>query len=100
MSAYKLITCMLSHKGAVNMVKRLKDEKNIITANITYARGTSSKSIFRMKVVEIMTVLVTEEEADNIFDYLFSELKLYEPHKGMIYQEAVNKSTKYTLPNN
>jgi len=100
MSDYKLITCMLAQKGAINMIRRLKDEKNIITANITYARGTSSKSIFRMKVVEIMTVLVTEEEADNIFDYLFIELKLYEPHQGMIYQEAVNKSTKYTLPNN
>jgi len=98
MSTYKLITCMLAEKGAINMMKRLKDEKNIITSNITYARGTSSKSIFRMKVVEIMTVLVTKEQSDDVFDYLFCELKLNEPHKGMIYQEAVNRSTHYTLP--
>lgn len=98
MSSFKLITCMLTKKGSVAMIRRLKDEKGIITANITYARGTSSKSLYRMKVVEIMTVLISQERADEIFDYLYRELKLFQPHQGMIYQEAVKRSTGYTLP--
>jgi hypothetical protein len=98
MAGYKLITCMLTQHVAIDIMTRLKDEKNIITSNITHARGTSSQSVFHMHVVEIMTVLVTQEESDEIFDYLFNELKLYEPHNGMIYQEAVKRSTHYTLP--
>jgi len=98
MSAYKLITCMLTQHVAIDIMTRLKDEKNIITSNITHARGTSSQSVYHMHVVEIMTVLVSEEESEDIFNYLFEELKLYEPHNGMIYQEAVRKSTKYRLP--
>jgi hypothetical protein len=51
-----------------------------------------------MKVVEIITVLVEESQADEMFYYLYDELKIGEPHKGMIYQEAVLRATKYSLP--
>ena len=98
MADYKLITCMLTQHIAIEIMTRLKDEKNIITSNITHARGTSSQSVYHMHVVEIMTILVNKDEADDIFSYLFNELKLYEPHNGMIYQEAIRRSTLYTLP--
>ena len=98
MAGFKLITCMLTQHIAIDIMTRLKDEKKIITSNITHARGTSSQSVYHMHVVEIMTVLVSEDESEDIFSYLFEELKLYEPHNGMIYQEGVRRSTKYTLP--
>ena len=96
--SYKLITCMLSKTIAKEMILKLKKEKDIITANSTHARGTSSKSAYMMKAVEILTVLVDEIEADEVFEFLYSELKLDQAHQGMIYQEAVSRSTKYTLP--
>ncbi len=98
MEKYKLITCLLSQHVAIKIMTTLKTEKNIITANLTYARGTSSKSNFHMKVVEIITVLVEESQADEIFYYLYDELQIGEPHKGMIYQEAILRATKYRLP--
>ncbi|EHP30113.1 hypothetical protein SMGD1_1589 [Sulfurimonas gotlandica GD1] len=98
MSRYKLITCILTKPVAIEMITRLKEEKGIITANTTHARGTSSKSEYMMKAEEILTVLVDASEADDIFYFLYSELELDQPHQGMIYQEAVAKSTKYSLP--
>jgi hypothetical protein len=98
MSEFKLITCILTKPIAIEMITRLKNEKNIITANTTHARGTSSKSEYMMKAEEILTVLVDASKADDIFYFLFSELELDQPHQGMIYQEAVSKSTRYSLP--
>lgn len=89
---------MLTQPVATEMISRLKKEKNILTANSTQARGTSSKSEYIMKAEVILTVLVEEERADEIFKFLFVELKLDQPHQGMIYQEAISRSTKYSLP--
>nr|WP_321266700.1 hypothetical protein [uncultured Sulfurimonas sp.] len=98
MNQYKLITCILTKPIAIEMLTRLKEEKGIITANTTHARGTSSKSDYLMKAEEILTVLVDASKADDIFYFLFNELELDKAHQGMIYQEAVSKSTKYSLP--
>lgn len=98
MSEHKLITCILTKPIAIEMTKRLKEEKGIITANATHARGTSSKSDFMMKAEEILTLLVDADEADDIFNFLFSELELDQPHQGIIYQEAIQRSTTYSLP--
>jgi hypothetical protein len=98
MSQHKLITCILTKPVAIEMITRLKEEKGIITANTTHARGTSSKSNYMMKAEEILTVLVDASQADDVFYFLYSELELDQPHQGIIYQETVAKSTKYSLP--
>ena len=98
MNNFKLITCVLTQPVTTEMITRLKVEKNIITANSTHARGTSSKSDFLMKAEMILTVLVEENRADEIFEFLFRELQLDQPHQGMIYQEAISRSTQYSLP--
>lgn len=95
---YKVITCILTKPIAIEIITRLKNEKNIITANATPARGTSSKSNYIMKAQNILTVLVEEDAAENIFYFLYSVLELDQPHQGIIYQEAISKATKYSLP--
>ena len=98
MKEFKLITCMLTQPVAVKMVGRLKEEKDVITANSTHARGMSSKLDYAMQASEILTVLVESEKADEIFNFLYVELKLDEPNQGVIYQEAISKATDYSLP--
>ena len=95
---YKQITCVLTKPIAIEIITRLKNEKNIITANSTPARGTSSKSEYIMKAQNILTVLVEEKDAEDIFYFLYSELELDQPHQGIIYQEAISRATKYSLP--
>ncbi len=96
--SYKLITCILTKRIAIEIITRLKNEKGIITANTTHARGTSSKSEYIMKAQDILSVLVEQSRADEIFYFLYSELELNKPHQGIIYQEAVSRSTHYSLP--
>lgn len=95
---YKQITCIITKPIAMDIIKRLENEKHIITANSTPARGTSSKSNYIMKAQNILTVLVEEKKAEDVFYFLYSELELDQPHQGIIYQEAISRATKYSLP--
>lgn len=80
------------------MIKRLKEEKGIIRANKSSARGTSSVSNFIFKEVEVLSVVVESERSSEIFDFLYEELELYKPHMGVIYQNSLGKSTQFDLP--
>jgi hypothetical protein len=50
--------------------------------------------ILTKQVARQMITRLKEEK----FYFLFRELELDQPHQGMIYQEAVSKSTNYSLP--
>jgi len=99
MPNYKLITCIISGKISSGTMEKLKTEKNIITANKISARGTSSKSAYKMKEMEKLTVVIEEERVEEIFEYLFYLLEIDQPNRGMMYQEALGRMTGYSLPN-
>jgi hypothetical protein len=99
MKEYKLITCNIFAHKSIDMIKRLKEEKGIVTANKSSARGTSSVSNFIFKEVEVLSVVVEESRADEIFNFLYEELELDKPHRGMIYQNTLGRSSSYELPN-
>ncbi|MCP4970523.1 MAG: hypothetical protein GY932_08020 [Arcobacter sp.] len=96
MNEYKLITCLMKEHTGRDIVVKLK-EKNIITANLSFARGNSINHHTVEMEMELLTVLVEESMADEIFDYLFYECKFNEQHTGMIYQTSIGKSSKYTV---
>lgn len=98
MKHYKLITCMISGKIPIEVLKKLKEEKGIITANKTPARGTSSQSHFAMKEMDILTVAVEAERAEEIFAHLFHTLEIDQEGRGILLQEDLGRMTEYTLP--
>lgn len=98
MKHYKMITCIVAGKIPMEVVKKLKEEKGIITANKTPARGTSSQSSFHMKEMEILGVAVEEERADEIFEYLYHLLEIDQQGRGFLLQEDLGRMTEYTLP--
>lgn len=98
MQEYKLITCIVLGKIASETLEKLKSEKDIVTANKIKARGTSSKTSYKMSEVEILTVIIEKERADEIFEYLFYLLEIDQPSKGMMLQQALSKMTSYKLP--
>ena len=55
MKNYKQITCMVADIIPLKVVERLKEEKGIITADKTDARGSSSNSNYEMKKMQILT---------------------------------------------
>ena len=49
--------------------------------------------------VEQFHVVVTADQAENIFDFIYRFCELSEPNKGIIYMNKLKKSTKHKLQN-
>ena len=50
--------------------------------------------------VEQFHVVVTADQAENIFDFIYRFCELSVPNKGIIYMNKLKKSTKHELQNN
>jgi len=48
--------------------------------------------------VEQFHVVVTADQAENVFDFIYRFCHLSEPNKGMIYMNKLMQSTKHTIP--
>jgi len=99
MKNYKQITCMVADSIPIKVLKMLKKEKGIITADKIDARGSSSNSNFEMKKMQILTVVVEDIKADEIFDYLYNILEIDQPNRGILLQSKLGRMTEYTMPN-
>jgi len=101
---YKLITCILPKGIAVHVVKRLKSEQGILSANINNARGVGKLTPLAYRGVgaqsekEILSVVVPEKLAEEIFAFIFEEAKINRPHGGIMYMGALSRSTAFILP--
>lgn len=101
---HKLITCILPKGIATNVVKQLKAERNIITANINSARGMGRltpdayRGVGEQTEKEILNVVVTEGQSEDIFTYLYEKADINRPHGGIIFMAALQHASDYTLP--
>jgi len=91
----KLITCMMKRHKARSIVEELH-RRGIFTANANTARGTSRTNPGGVEI-DVVTVLVDNGQADEIFEYLYFAAGLDEPHHGIIYQEHLERATDYRI---
>ena len=91
----KLITCIIPKGEGLNIISLLKDEKNICTANVAGGRGGGKRG--RLEV-DIITVVVEGESADDIFDFIHDKAGIGDFHSGFMYQGKLTRSTVFTLP--
>ena len=100
----KLITCILPKGICPAVIKSLKDEKGIITANINTARGVGKltplayRGVGEQSEKEILTVAVPGEKADEIFRFIYDEANIDRPHGGLIYIHSLDSVSAYSLP--
>ena len=100
----KLITCILPCGIALGVMEKLKAEKNIITANVHYARGMGKltplahRGVGEQSEKEILQVVVPEERSDEIFDYIYITADINRPHGGIIYLSTLQMATPFVLP--
>jgi len=100
----KLITAVLPKGVSLGVIKKLREEKNIVTANMNFARGTGKLTPlkYRDAVVErekeILTIVVDEKNSDEIFEYIYNEADINKPHGGVMYMHPLISSTEYQLP--
>ena len=101
---HKLITGILPKGKGFDVLKKLKGEKGIITANVDSARGMghltpeAHRGIGEQSEKEILNVLITAEQADAIFEYIYEISEINKPHGGLIYMTSLQRATAYVLP--
>jgi nitrogen regulatory protein PII len=92
---YKIITAIITENKVTPIVQALAD-KGIVTANKSKGRGSSMNNLNGIEI-DIISVLVEESQADEVFSFIYKEANIAEPHNGMIYQQAVPKASNYKL---
>ena len=104
MGARKLITAILPMDvDALRVLKRLKDEQGIVSANLNFARGmgriTRDRSVAsETSQREILSVVVPAERCDALFAWLYEAADIDRPHGGIIYVQPLAEASEYTLP--
>lgn len=101
---HKLITCILPKGVAMSVVGTLETEKGITTANVSNARGMGKltprayRALGDQTEKEILTVVVTENQADELFEFIYHEAQINRPHGGLMYMCRLQTSTPFLLP--
>ena len=103
----KIITCILPDEGQdMELLKALRTEKGIISANTFQCRGFGLQLRRRYKrkrqvagySVRMVTIVVQEDQADDLFEYIYYRVNFDHPCPGLIYQGDLLTATPYTLP--
>ena len=97
----KLITCILPQGSGIDLVERLSREQGISSAKVSAGRGRGAGpvgSIGAWDEIDMLTVTVPVERADEIFDFIFHVGGLDQPRGGIMFQQAVSPVTEFNLP--
>lgn len=102
--SHKLIVAILpTDVDALRVLKRLKEEQGIVSANLNYARGmghiTRDRSL-RTETTqrEILSLVVPAERSDAIFAWLYEAADVNRLHGGIVYVQPLAEATEYRLP--
>ena len=101
---HKMITAILPKGNAQKLVEKLVHEHGISRVNVNHARGIGRITPLRHRGIgettekEIVTVLIENERAEEIFEYIFYEADINRPHGGLLYQQPTFAATEFNLP--
>ena len=85
----------------------LKNEKNILTAHQIICRGIGAVGRpgrgFRVgsrppKSLRLLTVVVREDQADEIFDFVFDKANVNRPMGGIVFIGPLDGATAFLVP--
>ncbi len=97
----KLITCFLPKGKALEVADLLHHRESMISCDFTGGRGrglVQSISYGRWVEVDILSIIVRAEEADDIFELIYHEAGIGHYQGGFIFQTDLLRSTPFTLP--
>ncbi|WP_426416152.1 hypothetical protein [Aestuariirhabdus sp. LZHN29] len=102
--SHKLITAILPKGRAAPLIKTLVHERGINRINVNHARGVGRLTPLRHRGVgestekEIVTVIATVDEADELFEFIFFAAEINRPHGGLMYQQPLTAATLFNMP--
>lgn len=99
----KLITCILPKGGGKSVMEALH-QRGLTTGNLCYARGSNVGSPVDRRGLpiqeerEIVTVVVSKEDADDIFLFIAETAQIDQPDAGFMYMDSLRRSVPFVLP--
>ena len=100
----RLITCILPKGAGRTVMAALKSRYGIITANTNFARGVgrltplAHRGVGEQTEKEVLTVVVSESEAEEVFTFIYHEAHINRPHGGLMYIHPLQQSIPFSLP--
>jgi len=103
----KIISCMLPDDGTdLTIMRQLKNDKGVTRAESIACRGvhnlqqtkTRTGKLPEPTLYRLLSVVVTDEQADDIFDFIYHNAHIGQPGRGTILQRTLLGATVYSLP--
>lgn len=99
----RVIHCILPSGRGYGLLARLKQERGIASGFTHHARGggistRKGRESFYYLEKEVVTVLVPEDRADELFEFIYYASGVNEPHAGMVLMEKASVGVPISLP--
>ncbi|MEK9679499.1 MAG: P-II family nitrogen regulator [Rhodospirillaceae bacterium] len=100
----KVITCVLQN-GLAEQVLEAAKNAGVQGATISYARGTGVRDRMGLLGVtideqkEVVRVIVSDEQANRVFETMYLAGQLDKPGKGIMYVAPIEHVATYIPPN-
>ncbi len=94
----KLITCIIPRGLGSELVDALYTNKELSAVNVASGRGISRRGGYFAQEVDILTVVVSATQADDIFTYLYDRIDIDGSRRRFMYQQPLGSTTEFVLP--
>lgn len=94
----KLITCIVPKGQGAELVEALRDDQNVTAANAANGRGVSQRTGNFAEEVDVLTVVVNQSRADDVFAYLYHRIEIDHAFGRFMYQQTLGLSSNFSLP--
>lgn len=102
-----MIVCTLPDDGTdIKIMHQLRKEKDVTRAESIACRGVHNLQAAKTRLgrlpeptlYRILAIIVTETEADDVFDFIYDKAQLDQPDRGALVQTTLLGATRYVMP--